>query len=554
MLDLLLAIALGFCASAAATEEVAGTEAGRPPTEALDYGLFGTLHLTRPVQNVAGTVLFFSDRDGWTARQDRLSMALAARGAFVVGIDLPTYLGKLAGLSGKCSYPAGHVEEVAHWIERHEGFATYTYPLVVGDGAGAVFAYALAAQAPAGTFAGLVTLGWDATFRLTKEFCAGDAGAMTVAADPGARVVPVAHLPLTWMPKPFAAGARETGWLGDAGVAVRALGALLPPLAARDAGVDLGATFERWRRNEEATRVVLPDDVADLPLTDIPPTKGDAHRIAIIITGDGGWAGLDRGVADALNADGVRVIGFSSLKFFWHKQTPDAAAEAIARVIAHYGKEYPDARFVLIGYSFGASLVPIVGLLKPREHAFAAAESRPGVRIATGKDEDPRRLFAGLPALRPREKLAVHVLAGDFECGDFGQHVGPFVAALAAAGDDAFAIQVLEDCLKGDAIRAFGAQHARQIALRGAGLRGKRVEHARLVEDGRVAARTLLWRITPRVRVFSAWLFFSWQFSCPFRIWMVSWPWRVLRPSRASFSFRRPWPRDQRSARTPVRE
>ena len=102
-------------------------------------------------------------------------------------------------------------------------------------------------------------------------------------------------------------------------------------------------------------------------MTDIPPTKGDAHRIAIIITGDGGWAGLDRGVADALNADGVRVIGFSTLKFFWHKQTPDAAAEAIARVIAHYGKADPRARFVLIGYSFGASLVPVVANRLPDE-------------------------------------------------------------------------------------------------------------------------------------------------------------------------------------------
>ncbi len=101
---------------------------GAPAVETLDYGLFGTLHLTRPAGDVASTVLFFSDRDGWTARQADLSVALAARGAFVVGIDLPAYLAKLATISGKCSYPAGHVEEVAHWIERHEGFATYTYP------------------------------------------------------------------------------------------------------------------------------------------------------------------------------------------------------------------------------------------------------------------------------------------------------------------------------------------------------------------------------------------------------------------------------------------
>ena len=81
---------------------VVAKPAAKSLTETLDYGLFGTLHLTRPPGDVAQTVLFFSDRDGWSPRQDHLSMALAAEGAFVVGIDLPTYLKKLAGLSGKC--------------------------------------------------------------------------------------------------------------------------------------------------------------------------------------------------------------------------------------------------------------------------------------------------------------------------------------------------------------------------------------------------------------------------------------------------------------------
>ncbi|HET7924117.1 MAG TPA: AcvB/VirJ family lysyl-phosphatidylglycerol hydrolase, partial [Rhodanobacteraceae bacterium] len=186
-------------------------------------------------------------------------------------------------------------------------------------------------------------------------------------------------------------GARDSGLLADARIAFDAFGALLHPLASREAGPDLASTFARWRRNEDAARVALPDDVADLPITDIPPTKGDAHRIAIIITGDGGWAGLDRGVADALNADGVRVIGFSTLKFFWHKQTPDAAAQAIARVIAHYGKAYPDARFVLIGYSFGASLVPVVANRLPD----AARERVDGGVLISPDDEAVFEIHVG---------------------------------------------------------------------------------------------------------------------------------------------------------------
>ncbi|WP_395680526.1 AcvB/VirJ family lysyl-phosphatidylglycerol hydrolase [Dokdonella sp.] len=332
----------------------------------VEYGLFGPLHLSRPDGELRHTVLLFSDRDGWTPRQQGLGEALARRGAFVVGIDLPAYLKRMEAIKDACSYPAGHVEEAAHWIERHEGAADYSLPLLIGDGAGATFAYALGAQAPAGTFEGLVTLGWDAGLRLPKPFCAGDAGAMTIATGAGDfRVGKVAKLPLDWRPHPFAPGARIDGLGVPLATVWRLLGSVLPAYASSDAKADAGALYARWRARDAASVAALPDDVADLPLTEIAPTAAaeepaNAHRIAIIITGDGGWAGLDRGVADALTGDGVRVIGFSTLKFFWHKQTPDAAAAAIARVIAHYGGQDADARFVLIGYSFGASLVPVI--------------------------------------------------------------------------------------------------------------------------------------------------------------------------------------------------
>ena len=338
----------------------------RPSSSQLDYGLFGTLHLDRPAGAITHAVLLFSDRDGWTARQQELGDALARAGAFVVGVDLPAYLHRLQALGDACAYPAGHVEDAAHWIERHEGVSTYAVPLLVGDGAGATFAYALAAQAPAGTFEGLVTLGWDAAWRFPRSWCAGDAGAMTAPADGGFRVVPAPKgVPLAWWPRPFARGARIDGLGALLARAWRCAGALLPPLAAAAPASSLAADWRHWRHVEDSTGGSLPGDVADLPLSDIAPTApaadpADAHRIAIIVTGDGGWAGLDRGVAAALTAQGVRVLGFSTLKFFWHKQTPEAAAQAIARVIAHYGSDDPQARFVLIGYSFGASLVPVV--------------------------------------------------------------------------------------------------------------------------------------------------------------------------------------------------
>lgn len=361
--SLLAILVAGFAAVAPAAMPT--PSAVTAPLETLDYGLFGALHVARPNGRIAHTVLLVSDRDGWTTRQDGLARALAARGAFVVGIDLPAYLRRMEGIGDRCAYPAAHFEEVAHWVERHEGLDDYAAPLVVGDGAGATFAYAMTAQAPAGTFEGLMTLGWDPGLRFPKLFCTGDAGAMTVAAaNGGVQIMPVAHLPLPWVPQPFAAGARIEGLGGLFAAAWRQLGILYPPLALASPAASIGSAYASWRRAVDAASIALPDDVADLPLTDVPVPDGVAAatppRIALIITGDGGWAGLDRGVADALGARGLHVVGFSTLKFFWQKQTADASAQAIARVIAHYGERSSDASFVVIGYSFGASLVPVV--------------------------------------------------------------------------------------------------------------------------------------------------------------------------------------------------
>ncbi|MCQ4167244.1 AcvB/VirJ family lysyl-phosphatidylglycerol hydrolase [Tahibacter harae] len=352
-----LAACLRRCLLLAAIAAAAPAAAATSP---LHYGLFGDLHLARPAGSAARTLLFLSDADGWDAREDGYAEALAAAGSLVVGIDLPGYLKELAGIAGDCAYPAAHVEEVSHWVQRHENLADYSAPWLVGLERGAALAYAVAAQAPAGTFDGLATLGYDFDLRLPRPLCAGDAGLASAADGAGGfRIVPVARLGTPWLARPYAPGTHING-LGAQFAALDRWIAGLHPRAAPSPPAALVATLQRWDRREARRREPLPQDVADLPLTEVAATGGDGRRIAVLLTGDGGWAGLDQGVAEALSADGVQVIGFSTLKFFWQQRTPEQSAEAIARVIGHYAAQQPGARFALVGYSFGASLVPVV--------------------------------------------------------------------------------------------------------------------------------------------------------------------------------------------------
>lgn len=323
-------------------------------TSQLQYGLFGTVMLTHPARAPRRSVLLFSDRGGVDAASRTYAQGLAQAGSFVVTVDLDSYLKQLESLTDPCSFPAGHVEEMAHWMERHANLPTYQPPYVVGLGAGADFAYATSVQAPSGTFEGVATLGYDFDFRLPRAFCAGDAGVATAPDGKTFRIAPVQKMPLPWLARPLAAGARINGVLGGIAQTFD-----LERSASEDDGAALAAALDQL--NAQPTDAGASDDsLSDLPLTEIAPQGANDHRIAIMLTGDGGWAGLDKGVAAVLSQHGVRVIGLSSLEFFWHKKDAAQITDAVSRIVAHYASRYPQARFALVGYSFGASLVPVV--------------------------------------------------------------------------------------------------------------------------------------------------------------------------------------------------
>ncbi len=97
------------------------------------------------------------------------------------------------------------------------------------------------------------------------------------------------------------------------------------------------------------------------------PAKGtEKQYLAVIISGDGGWAGIDRDIGNSLAADGVPVVGFNSLQYFWKKRTPEETAKDIGTVIQELPFRVAESKVVLIGYSLGADVLPfIVNRLQP---------------------------------------------------------------------------------------------------------------------------------------------------------------------------------------------
>jgi type IV secretory pathway VirJ component len=112
--------------------------------------------------------------------------------------------------------------------------------------------------------------------------------------------------------------------------------------------------------------------LGDLPLVEVPTGK-PGTRLAVLLTGDGGWAGLDQGLAAALAEAGVPVVALDSLKYFWKRRTPEETAQAVGRIIRHYRVAWARDEVLLVGYSRGADLVPF---LPPRMPAAERAAVR----------------------------------------------------------------------------------------------------------------------------------------------------------------------------------
>lgn len=300
-----------------------------PPVEhaeALDAGRLGRVSLFRPSGPKRGFVFLFSDADGFGPELAQAARTLAAQGVVVVGVDLPAYLRGLAASDDGCHYVVAEIEALSQRLQRELGFEVYRSPLLAGTGAGATLAYAALAQSPAATVAGAVCVDRAPVLGTRVPLCPG---APSHAVEGGFAYEPLAELPGTLHDETRARG--ETP-------GARLLAALAP-------------------RVTEPAAESRAASLANLPLVEVP-AKQPGELFAVIYSGDGGWRDLDKTIAEILARRGVPVVGMDSLRYFWRAKTPDQVARDLAAILSVYRERWDTPRAVLIGYSFGAGVLP----------------------------------------------------------------------------------------------------------------------------------------------------------------------------------------------------
>jgi len=122
------------------------------------------------------------------------------------------------------------------------------------------------------------------------------------------------------------------------------------PRAAPDASSEVVVTQER----EETP------DVSDLPLVEVPVESASSGPFAILATGDGGWSGIDVQLSRELVKRGIPVVGLNSPRYLFQKKTPDEVGRDLRRIVHHYADAWHRERWIVLGYSRGAEMVPFM--------------------------------------------------------------------------------------------------------------------------------------------------------------------------------------------------
>jgi type IV secretory pathway VirJ component len=82
--------------------------------------------------------------------------------------------------------------------------------------------------------------------------------------------------------------------------------------------------------------------------------------VALLFSGDGGWFGFEQSIANNLGNYNIPTIGIDTKKYFWSRKTPEKTASDMAEILIYYAKEWGKNKFILIGYSQGAEIVPFL--------------------------------------------------------------------------------------------------------------------------------------------------------------------------------------------------
>lgn len=343
----------------------------------IKYGAFGNVTIYKPVGIPKSFVLFISGDGGWNKGVVDMAKNIADQGALVAGVNILTYYKNIKKENQKCYYPASDFENISLEIQKRYKFPIYLKPILVGYSSGATLVYGALAQAPANTFKGAIALGFSPDIQLDKTLCDGLALTTKVLKprksfylNPSSKLT-APFIVLQGMKDldcPYADAVKymkevnteQLISLPKVGHGFSVTQNWLPQFITAFKKVQDTSTYTQKKtvENKSAQPQNFETFKTDLPLTIIHSSVKDNMPLAFMISGDGGWTSFDQSLGEQFAKEGIPVIGLDAQDYFWNVKTPQKSANDISKAIEHYMVQWNKKSFILVGFSFGASVLP----------------------------------------------------------------------------------------------------------------------------------------------------------------------------------------------------
>ena len=347
------AMSLAFACMVSMGLLVSGPARAEADDAKYDLGMIPAPHIMRPQGKVSNEVVLISDLAGWGDKEKAVADKLVANGSLVIGIDYPSFLDSLnkydVSQNDGCIYIVSDLESLSQQVQRSFADSTYQLPIIAGVGAGGAMALTIAAQTPDATVAGTLAVDPTAGIGLKQELCTPaekktDGDMVSFGLQEGTLPNPILVT--------FTANAPK-----DGRDHVEEIQKDHPEVQTTDSdNADPYATLEA-----SLADLMKTIDSSKSPLglpVDVMETTPTEDTLAIVYSGDGGWRDIDKEVGSYLQDQGIPVVGVDTLHYFWTEKDPQQTANDLGRIIDFYTKRFKVKHVVLVGYSFGADVLP----------------------------------------------------------------------------------------------------------------------------------------------------------------------------------------------------
>jgi type IV secretory pathway VirJ component len=329
--------------------------AAQAVVQVLEQAGLGKVTVRVPGDAPKGLVLLFTGTQEQDTQTTALASDIAELDYVVASIDSNASLFQKMGSTAGASDAIARLLQFSTTLEaRHQWSGKR--PLLVGYGGSAKLVYDILTTAAPKTFHAGISL----------DFCP--------SADPIASTepTPVAHLATTWFVFQRAPACDAEG----AARFVQAVGnaRLDNSIPAATENTDSQQPWNsalsilQWLDPAIVDQLQADEKTTGVPLVDIPAENYKAGgRMVVFLSGDGGWAELDAAVSAQLSQLGFAVVGWDSLSYFWNAKTPEQASGDLERVLRHYQQLWQPGKISLVGYSFGANVLPFMASRLPAD-------------------------------------------------------------------------------------------------------------------------------------------------------------------------------------------